>query len=140
MCRRNAYHSHWGNHHHYRHEARKQWKAKLAKMAYPPVNMAEQEDQYQIKLYAAGYEKSDFLVKLQGDILIISVENAGQESHPFQSWGQFDFTPGNFKRKFELSEKVDKEGIAAEYKEGILTITLPKLEGFASEWKDIGVA
>lgn len=143
MCSRTAYHSHWGKQHHghhYRQEARKNWKRKMAQLGYPPVNIEEQNDQYVLSIYAAGYEKSDFQVKIQDDLLIIAVEKFDNESHPFMGWGRFEYKPGNFRKEFELNDKINREAISAKYEEGILTVTLPKLEGYETVQQDIGVA
>ena len=48
--------------------------------------------------------------------------------------------PEYFVREFELSEKIDQDGISAKYEEGILKVTLPKLPGFETVRKDIGIA
>lgn len=140
MCGRTAYHSHWGRHHRHRHGGGKHWKRKFAQWGYPPVNVEELDDHYRVTLYAAGYEKSDFQVKLQGDVLIIAVDKPENGSAPFMGWGRFEFQPGNFRKEFELNDKVDIDKISAKYEEGILTVTLPKREGFETVRKDIGIA
>jgi HSP20 family protein len=143
MCGRTAYHSHWGKQHHghqYHHGARKHWKSRMAQWGYPPVNIEELNDQYVLSVYAAGYEKSDFQVKTQDDLLIIAVEKFDTESHPFMGWGHFGFKPGNFRKEFEMNDKINREAISARYEEGILTVTLPKREGYETVQQDIGVA
>lgn len=141
MCGRDHFHSHWGRHHHGRHKGGQYWKHKLANWGYPPVNVEELDDQYLIRLYAAGYQKSDFQVKLQGNLLIIAVDNKAEtERDQFRGWARFEFQPGNFRKEFELNDKIEAEAIAAKYEEGILTVSLPKLEGHETLHKDIGVA
>ena len=140
MCGRMHYHSHWGKHHHHRKEAQKRWKHKFARWAYPPANVEELDDKYLISVYASGYQKADFQVKLRDDVLIVAVDLPGNDSENLFYNEQKGFKPGNFKKEFELNEKVNTEGITAKYEEGILEITLPKLEGFETVQKDIGVA
>ncbi|MCB9283569.1 MAG: Hsp20/alpha crystallin family protein [Lewinellaceae bacterium] len=138
MCNHSAHHAHWGHHHGGQHAGR-HWKQQFAQWGYPPVNVEELDDQYQIAIYAAGYAKTDFQVKLEGDVLIISVDKPGNEQPPFYGPRRMQFKPGSFQKRFELNSKIDKEAIHAKYEEGILTVTLPKLEGFETIRKDIGI-
>jgi HSP20 family protein len=106
---------------------------------YPPVNVEEFDDRYEIKLYAAGYAKSDFKVNLKDDTLTIAVERPENE---WTDWANLDwqkFTPGGFERRFKLNEKIDKASITAKYEEGVLTVTLQKLPGFETSRQDIEV-
>lgn len=123
MCHHSAYHPHWGRHHH----AGQHWKQGFGQWAYPPAAVEEQDDRYLIKLFAAGYAKSDFQVRIEGDLLLISAVKP-------------DEIPGSFQKRFALNDKIDTDAISAKYEEGILTLTLPKLAGFETVRKDIGIA
>lgn len=141
MCNKSAYYSKRGKHHHrhghghggrhghpgrkFKHMARKFAQA----MGQPPVNVEEQDDRYDLFVYAAGYAKSDFQINVKDNNLIIEVkkEEKEEESHP--NWRRQEFRAHNFERWFELNDKIDKDAISAEYKDGILKVTLPKLEG-----------
>ena len=140
MCYKSAYHPHWGKHHHrhHRHHAKKRyWKNKFTAWAYPPVNVEEEDEQYLIRLYAAGYQKDDFQVAVEDDILVIKVQKEEQPQQDFHK--RWAFVPGNFERHFELNDKINKESINAKYEEGVLTITLPKLEGKETFRQDIDI-
>jgi len=150
MCYRTAHHPHWGRHHarhhaggkqHGRHHGGHHWKSRFAaQWGYPPVNVEEHDDKYVIALYAAGYDKTDFQVKLEDNMLIISVDKPENESDHYFERRRFQFKPGSFQREFELNDKIDKDGISAKYEEGILNVTLPKLPGFETIRKDVGIA
>lgn len=145
MCGRQAYHSgHWAKHHHYGkgygHPARKFWKKMARAFNYPPVNVQELDDRFELLVYAAGYNKSDFQLKLKDDLLIISAEKQKNDDGTATNWRRKEFYAGGFERQFELSEKIDKAGIAAKYTDGVLVVTLPKLEGFETKSQDIFVA
>lgn len=139
MCNHSAYHPHWGKHHH-GHHAGRHWKQQFAQWGYPPVNVEELDDQYEVSVYAAGYSKTDFQVKLEGDLLVIAVDKPENERDPFYGHRRMQFKPGSFQKEFRLNDKIDKEAIGAKYEEGILTVTLPKLAGFETVKKDIGIA
>ena len=144
MCNRRAFYNHWNQHHSAKfnrrgeHPAKKFWKGKFnAAFNHPPVNVEESDDQYVLYLYAPGLEKSDFLIATVDQTLSISVEKKEEEQ---MSWRRKEFSPGGFKRQFELNEKVDKTTISAKYENGVLEVTLPKLEGFETARQTVEIA
>ena len=143
MCYHKAYHSHRGRHHrrsHHKHHAKRWMKHMFANaFGYPPVNVEELDDHYEILLYAAGYEKSDFKVSLKDDTLTVIVEKPESDWADWVDWDQLKFRPGGFERRFKLNEKIDKASITAKYEEGILKISLKKLPGFETSRQDIEV-
>lgn len=138
MCSARMYHPKWERHHH-KHHAKRFWKNRFANaFNYPPVNIEELDDKYEIKLYAAGYTKADFQIDLQDNTLIVSVKKQ-DDSGAERPWGRLEFKPGSFERRFELNEKIDKEGISAKYQNGVLTVTLQKLSDFETARQNIEV-
>ena len=132
MCYKTADHRHRGRPHHRHGGKRHGWKSQMAAaFGYPPVNVKEADDHYEIRLYAAGYEKKDFKVTLEDNILLVAVEKEGQEPNRegHRRRRRMDFQPGNFKRHFELNEKIDKASIRAKYENGVLLLTLQKVAG-----------
>jgi HSP20 family protein len=136
MCLSAAYHPRRGRSHH-RHHAKRVWKNNvIARFGYPPVNIQELDDKYEIQLFAAGYSKEDFKVNLKDHLLVVSVDKFEKED-----WnrGFLQYQPGNFERRFELNDKIDKESISAKYENGVLTLSLEKLEGMETLRKDIEI-
>lgn len=130
---------------HNEHPMKKMWKAKMnAKMNakfnsqfnQPPVNVRETDNSYELYLFAPGYEKSDFVISLTDQVLTISVADKQKEEG---NWKRQEFTPNGFSRQFELNEKTDKAAIAATYKNGVLILSLPKLEGFETSRHEIEI-
>ena len=103
----------------------------------PPVNVKEHDDSYELYVYAAGYTKEDFQVNLKDNTLVIAIENKDVVDSP--NWRRQEFYAQGFERHFELNEKIDKEAISAKYENGVLTLTLPKLDGFETFRKDIEI-
>lgn len=144
MCNRKAFYKNWDGHpasksrRHGGHPAKKFWKEKFkSTFNHPPVNVQELDDKYVLLLFAPGFEKEDFLIATLDNTLSISVEKKEQED---QNWRRQEYTPGSFKRQFELNEKVDKNDISAKYENGVLIVNLPKLEGFESARNEIKIA
>lgn len=95
----------------------------------PAVNVLENSDSFQIELMAPGREKGDFDLHLEDDVLTISSEK--EFKHDEEKDGTFmrrEFGYAQFKRSFTLPETADQENIQANYKNGVLHISIPKKE------------
>lgn len=134
MCYKAAHHPHWGRHH-----ARKWRRNKFRQWGYPPAYVEEFDERYEIQLFAAGYEKSDFQVNLEDSTLIVRVDKPVSDSAEWMTKRGRGFKPGSFERHFKLNDKIDKEGISAQFEDGILKIVLPKREGFETQRLDIDI-
>jgi HSP20 family protein len=97
----------------------------------PAANISETEQAYQLEMAVPGFNKEDFRIDLEKDILTISTERQEEENkseNTETNYRMHEFGRCNFSRSFRLSEAIDKDGIKAEYVNGILAITLPKKE------------
>jgi len=106
---------------------------------YPPVNVQELDDHYQLFVYAAGYNKEDFQVEVKDNTLIITAKAAEKGETSESNWQRQEFTATGFQRLFELNSKIDQSAITAQYKDGILHVTLSKLEGFETKKQEIPI-
>ena len=95
----------------------------------PSVNITETNDHYTIEVAAPGLEKNDFHIGLEKDQLTISAsKETNKEEGNDGQWTRKEFNFGSFKRTFHITDAVESEKIEAEYKNGILTLVLPKKE------------
>ncbi|MEO6668036.1 MAG: Hsp20/alpha crystallin family protein [Ferruginibacter sp.] len=95
---------------------------------FPPVNIYENDNAYQLEIAAPGLEKTDFNVKLEENILTISTESKGEKTEATEKQIRKEFSYKAFKRSFTIDEKIDAENIKASYVNGILKLELPKKE------------
>lgn len=102
----------------------------------PPVNVREMDDKYELFVYAAGRTKEDFQIAVADGVLILKSD--AKKDHA--EWRRQEFALEGFKRRFELPEGADVEGIEAKYENGVLVITLPKLEDFHTKRRTVDVA
>ena len=117
------------------HPRKRAWRSKFdASFNYPPANVREMDDKYELYLYAPGYEKSDFIIALIDDRLSISVKEMKQKEG---NWRRQEFAQREFVREFALSEQVDKSAIVAKYENGVLILSIPKLEEFETSRQEI---
>jgi HSP20 family protein len=106
---------------------------------FPPVNITEQSDVYNIQLAAPGFDKADFNLNLDGNILTISAEKKTDEKVENEKVIRKEFSSKNFKRSFTVDEKVNTVNINAKYENGILLVMLPKKEEVKAEAKKITI-
>jgi len=93
----------------------------------PKVNIAELENAYRIEMAAPGFEKEDFKIDLDNDVLTLSAENKDDETQKI-SYTKKEFHYSSFKRSFTLPETADVEKISAKYENGILVVEIAKKE------------
>lgn len=93
----------------------------------PPVDVYEDDDNFTLSLEAPGMKREDFSVKVEHRQLTISGERAFAHEDRRDNFHRIERRYGSFSRTFTLHKRVDVEAITATYRDGILTVTLPKL-------------
>ena len=106
----------------------------------PPVNIEETPDVYLVNILAPGYQKSDFKIGLDNNLLTISSEKKEDDLAEGNKIIRKEFSQRSFKRSFTINEKIEAENITAKYDNGILYLTLPKRENAKAFSKDIEIA
>ncbi len=94
-----------------------------------PVNIKENEKDYELHVVAPGLKKDDFKIQVEKDVLTVSFEQ--KEEQKEESKGKLlrnEYHFRSFKRSFKLNDKVNIAAIAAKYENGILNVILPKNE------------
>jgi len=94
----------------------------------PAVNVKENDNEFNIDVAAPGMNKKDFKVNYNNGRLIISSEKEYKnEEKEGEKITRREFSYQSFQRSFAVPENVvDADNISANYKEGILHVTLPK--------------
>jgi HSP20 family protein len=106
---------------------------------FPPVNIVELENSYQLELVVPGLEKTDFEIKLDGNLLIISSNKKEDSKAEHAKVVRKEFSIKSFKRSFTLDEKIEASAIDAKYENGILKLNLPKKETAKVASKEITI-
>lgn len=104
-----------------------------------PVNIIERENGYELQVFAPGFEKSDFNVKLDQQLLTISAERKMEEKEMKDKMVRREFNISSFKRTFTLDDKFNSDGIEAKYVNGVLTLNLPRKEEEKAASKEISI-
>ena len=106
---------------------------------FPPVNIVEKVEAYEVELSVPGFDKGDFSVKLDNNVLTISTEKKEETAKQDAKLIRKEFSYKSFKRSFTIDEKIDAENISAKYENGILKLELPKKEIVKAGAKDINI-
>lgn len=94
----------------------------------PSVNIRETKDDFIIDVAAPGFEKKDFRIDLKNNVLEISSEKEVKQEEKDEKVMRREFRYSSFKRMFTLPETANVDKIKASYKDGILSIVVPKKE------------
>ena len=93
-----------------------------------PVNVKETTKSYLLEVIAPGFEKTDFKINLDQQVLTISAEKNNDVKEENLKSIRREYSFSSFKRSFTLDEKIDATNIDATYINGVLTLNLPKKE------------
>ena len=96
--------------------------------AYPKVNVYEYDDKVGIVAEIPGLDKKQLNVEVEDGVLTIS----GDKHSTFEDEGakvlRRELKQSSFKRSFELGEQLDGDNIDANFKDGVLSVSIPKVE------------
>ncbi len=94
----------------------------------PAVDVAEEDNEYVVKIELPGVNKDDVKITLESNILTIRGEKKAEKETKEKNYHRMERSYGSFQRSFTLPTTVKNDKIDAEYRDGILSITLPKAE------------
>ena len=106
-----------------------------------PVNIRETDKSYEIAVMAPGLKKEDFNVSISNNLLTVSFEHKEEDRQENNQDGylQQEYRMQSFSRSFSLDDTVDAEKISARYRDGVLSLSLPKKEGAQRITKSIEI-
>ena len=97
------------------------------KGAYPKVNIYEYDDKIGIVAEIPGLDKKNVSVEVEEDVLIISGDKHGFDSDGGKCITR-ELKQSAFTRSFNLGEYLDGKNVSATFKDGMLSISIPKIE------------
>lgn len=93
----------------------------------PPVDVAEEKDRILVKVEVPGMNEKDLSVNFEDGLLTVRGERQFERREDL-NYHRIERAYGSFTRTFSLPRSVDATGIAAEYHNGVLEISIPKRE------------
>ena len=97
----------------------------------PAVNVKESETAYTMELAAPGIKKEYCRVNINEDgNLAIAIENKCEHKHEdkHHHYLRREFSYSNYEQSYTLPDDVERDKISAKVEDGILTVTMPKME------------
>jgi len=94
----------------------------------PAVDVRETEEDFVFTAELPGLDKKDVDITIEDKVLTIAGERAfeGKEDNP--NYHRIERSYGSFSRSFSLPHEVDQEKVSANFKNGLLTVSIPKTE------------
>jgi HSP20 family protein len=92
----------------------------------PRVNIEEDDSKFSIIAEMPGIEEKDLDVSVDNGLLTINYEHKNEEEEKSDNGYYKEFSVSSYKRQFKVPNKIDEKKITAKYKNGILTVDLPK--------------
>lgn len=111
---------------------------------FAPVNIKETDGAYSVELVAPGFDKGDFKVTVEDNVLTISAQHQQEEKKEENVENKTrelrrEYAFRSVKRSFTLDEKIDTAGIEAKYTNGVLALNLPKKAEVKQTAKEISI-
>ena len=94
----------------------------------PAIDVEETEKEYIVKAELPGLSKDDIKISLRDNSITIYGERKKEKEEKGKTYHRVEMVYGKFSRTIELPEEIVPDKAKAEYKNGILTVTLPKSE------------
>lgn len=94
----------------------------------PSVNIRETEKEYVLELAAPGFDRKDFTVELENNLLTIAAEKKENKEEKEAAYSRREFSYASFSRSFQLPENTTDDKVDARYENGLLLLTIPKKE------------
>ena len=94
----------------------------------PPVDIYETENDIVLKAELPGIDPKDVEVRVEDNTLYLKGERNYEKEVKEQNYHRVERSYGSFARSFSLPNSINADKVKAEYKDGLLTLTMPKRE------------
>lgn len=104
-------------------------------MLKPSVDIKESKKDYKITVEVPGVEENDVKIELANGTLTISGEKKYEKEEKDEHYHSIERSYGSFRRVLSLPKDADEDGIEARFRNGVLTVTVPRRETVESKDK-----
>ncbi len=111
----------------------------LPGMTLPAVDVSEDEKAFKITAELPGMTEKDIDVTVTGDLVVLKGEKKQEREEKSKNRYLSERSYGAFQRSFYLPDSVARDKVAAEFSNGVLTVTLPKTSEAQAQTKKIEV-
>jgi len=107
--------------------------------AFPPINVGATKDNVEVYLFAPGLDPKSVDLSIQQNLLTVSGERKTPEHEATNYYRQERFT-GDFHRVIALPDDVDADRVQAQYRDGVLHITVHRKESAKPRQIEVNLA
>ena len=93
----------------------------------PRVDVGESDEAYTVRADLPGVEEKDIQISLEEGVLTIQGKLESEQDEERKGLRYAERVRGSFQRTIELPAELDEAKVTASYRQGVLTVTLPKL-------------
>jgi HSP20 family protein len=93
-----------------------------------PLDLSETDQSFEVRLDVPGVNPKEIDIQLNANMLTISGERSEEKEEKGKTYHFVERSFGSFSRSVSLPSPVKEDAIEARYKDGVLTVTLPKTE------------
>lgn len=104
------------------------------------VDVNETEKEFFLSADMPGLDKNDVSVDIHDGVITIKGERAIDNEKSTDGYRIRERQLGSFNRSFRLPDNVNEDKVAAKFKNGVLTVTLPKTKEFVPEGRQIKIS
>ena len=94
----------------------------------PSLDLAETDSNVEVRMDIPGMEAKDIDIQVNGNLLTISGERKEEREEKGKTFHRIERRVGSFSRSLTLPCQVKEDAVDAQYKNGLLTVKLPKTE------------
>jgi HSP20 family protein len=105
----------------------------------PRVDISESDKEFQVTAELPGMDEKNLDISLANSVLTLKGEKKEEKEDKKKDYYRMERSYGMFRRTIPLPEGVDLEKVAASFRKGVLTVTLPKTVEAQKEWKKIPI-
>lgn len=106
----------------------------------PAVNISETPKAYLIKVDLPEVRKEEVKLTSENGVLTVEGERRQEKREEGEKWHRVESVYGRFVRRFTLPDDAQEEGIEAAFKDGALTVSVPKAEARSPKARQISVS
>ena len=112
---------------------------RVAELFSPSAEAAATSEAYEIALELPGISDDDIRIEAHSDRLVVTGEKRAEREERGRSYFFSERVYGRFRRVFRVPGEADLDKVSAVHKDGVLTISVPKLAGKSSEMKRVSI-
>jgi HSP20 family protein len=106
----------------------------------PTMDISETEEDFKVKLEMPGMDEKDIEITFQDNTLYVKGEKKMEKKEEKENYHRIESSYGSFMRTVPFATKIDEEKVAAEFKNGVLKVTLGKSQETMNKTRKIRIS